>query len=424
MASLADISMHGRSSIDLAASAIAAILGLSSIMMFYHGYSGFPEIAMPAGAGLLLASLVIGAQGYRRKRTDKKYEDDAGTVMRAIADTLPDAVIVRDLDGEVVFANAAARRASVDGAWASVVANTRGGDNHRLLHGSDVNAVQMQPAGTDASAAGIQMPWRDMAGRLLGWIEIGTKPQRAVPAMAEFHRTDLKAADLEALVAERTTQVRELMAHLEASREEERRAIAQKLHGELGGSLTALSMHLAMLSQSLPGDVVVRERIKQMKELLNSAAATTRNIQSALLPDKLELFGLQAAVEELAAQMSDDTGIACELHFPEMTGSSSAVSEMALYRMLEEALRNITRHAYATEVCISLEEAEDSLSLCVRDNGVGFSPADLPHGAHGLCRMRERVVYLGGSLMVHSAPGQGTTVEITLPKQARQAQAN
>lgn len=408
MASLADIRVHSRSSIDLAASAIAAILALSGLMMFYHGYAGFPELALPAGAGLLLASLVIGAQGYRRKRTEKKYDDDAGAMIRAIADTLPEAVIVRDLNGGVVFANTAARRLGADELAAGALANPD----------AKQNALQTKNAGSDPAAAYTRMPWRDMTGKLLGWIEINMLSQQAPPATPVTSQEEGDTANLEAMVLQRTAQVREMMAQLETSREEERKAIARKLHGELGGSLTALSMHLAMLSKSLPGDMVLRERVKQMKDLLNSAAATTRHIQSALLPDKLELFGLQAAVEDLAAQMSDATGIACELDFPEKSLSYPSAIEMALYRMVEEALRNVTRHAYATHVCVSLEEDEDGLGLCIRDNGVGFVPAELPPKAQGLCRMRERVVYMGGSLLVQSTPGQGTSVHITLPKQA------
>lgn len=381
MATLADIRIPGRSSIDMAAWAIAAILGLSGLMMFYHGYAGFPELALPAGAGLLLAAGVVGAQGYRRKREATQYEDDAGLMMiRAIADTLPDAVVVKNLQGEAVFANTVARR-----------------------------------QGSPASET--KLPWRDINGKLLGWMEIAAVAEEAAPSPVTLPQNEI-----DTLVAQRTAKVRSLLAHIEASREEEKKVIAHKLHGELGASIMALSLHLAMLSKHLPNDLVFRERMRQMKDLLNSAAATTRSIQSALRPDKLDLFGLKAAIEDLAQQMSDSTGIACELHFLEQAVSRSAPVEIALYRMLEEALHNVTRHAYATQVDITLEEKADTLGLCIRDNGVGFSPADVQPGAHGLCRMKERANHLGGSLLIHSSPGQGTTIHITLPTQQEPAE--
>lgn len=405
MALLADIRLPSRSSIDMAASAIAAILGLSGLLMFYHGYAGFPELALPAGAGLVLAALVVGAQGYRRTQARHLEDVDEGiAMMRAIADALPDAVTVKNLKGELVFANAAAR------SKISVLAPSRSSSAVCAEGpGRSSETAPMEQAGTEK-----RLPWRDRHGQLLGWMEICSASQVAASMPALVPQVGIEAA-----VEQRTAQVRELLADMETSREDERKALARRVHGDLGSSLTALSMHLAILSRHLPDDEVFRERMKQMKDLLNAAAKTTRGIQSTLRPDKLDLFGLKVAVEDLADQLSDSTGIACELHFPDEPVTYSARLEIAFYRMLEEALRNITSHAYATQVDITLDDDADYVSLCIRDNGVGFSPADVPAGAHGLCRIRERAAYLGGSLSIHSSPGLGTTLCIRLPRQLR-----
>ncbi len=232
----------------------------------------------------------------------------------------------------------------------------------------------------------------------------------------------LLEARVENLVAQRTAQARELIAYMEACREQEKKALARKLHGDLGSSLTAMSLHLAMLSRQLPDTPAVQHRIKEIKALLASAADVSRQIQAGLRPEKLELFGLKAAIEELADSVSQSSGIAVALQLPPQEMSFSSSLEIALYRMLELVLGNVAQHAYATRVDIVMEETAGRVTLQVIDNGVGFDLRETQAGAYGLHSLRERARYLGGQAEIQAAPGKGTKVSISLPL-ARQPDA-
>jgi signal transduction histidine kinase len=404
VASIAEQRVHSRSSIDMAASAVAVILGFSGLLVFYYGYGEFTDIALPAATVMLLAALAIGVQGYRRSKEENR---DTGMMMRAIAESLPHPVVVRNAEGGILFSNAAARN---------------------MLHRSHAAASMppgfspcqlesdaIEPASEVASSSPVvpvmkRLPWRSSKGGLLGWIEMPAGAEGALSLAPAFSEQEL-----EALVVQRTAEVRELMAHIESCREEERKAIARRLHGDLGSALTALSMHLAILSRQVPDQLALHARLQQMKEMLSAAHDTARRIQSGLRPDKLDLFGMKSAVEDLADSLSQSTGIACTLHFPENMPAYPSHLEITLYRMLEEALQNITQHAYATQVDISLQEEGGCLALSVRDNGVGFSLHDLPANAHGLRSLREKAAYLGGRAVIQSAPGEGACISFMLP---------
>lgn len=376
MASLAEHRMHGRDGMDRGASFITFMLGLSALLMLYQAYADLSSLNVAAGAFMLAAALTMGWQSHRRSR---KACADTAAMMRAIAEALPQAVTIRNVSGELLFANSAAQ-------------NTN--DRHA------------------ATATAKRFPWRAADGRLLGWVEVN-----AEAGSCADYVSGLSERDVERLVAQRTTQVRELIAHVETCREEEKKALARKVHGELGSSLTAISIHLAILSRELPETPALHERIKEMKALLGSAAEVTRQIQSGLRPDKLELFGLNTAIEELADSVSQSSGIAFKLDLPEESPSYPSHLEIAAYRMLEQVLDNVTQHAYATRVNIALQEKDGQLKIVVSDNGVGFDPHETPSGAYGLCSLRERAAYLGGHAEILSAPGKGTQVSISLPAQ-------
>lgn len=388
----------------MAASIVAVLLGFGGILVFYYAYTGFFAIALPAAIVMLIAALVLGVQGYRRHREESK---DTGVMMHAITEALPHPVIVRNVEGDVIFSNAAAR-ALLQPHDASL---REPQDLPSCLTTPAMLAAQGETVSSvPAGPAMRRLPWRSSKGQLLGWVEMPASVEEnlsSTPVMSE--------SELENLVAQRTAEVRDLVAHIESCREEEKKAIARKLHGELGSSLTALSMHLAILSRQIPDQPSVHTRLQQMKELLSAAHATARRIQSGLRPDKLDLFGMRAAVEDLADSLSQSTGIACTLHFPENMPTYPAHLEITLYRMLEEVLRNVTQHAYATQVDISFEEESDCLTLSVRDNGVGFSLDDLPADAHGLRSLREKAAYLGGRAVIQSAPGEGSRISFILP---------
>jgi signal transduction histidine kinase len=209
--------------------------------------------------------------------------------------------------------------------------------------------------------------------------------------------------------------LRRLSASVVEAREEERRRIARELHDELGQRLTALKMELSSLSPAPPRTAEER-RIPDMLEMIDDTVAAVRRIAADLRPLMLDDLGLNAAIEWLARDAAHrmDIGITVQLGDEDPpVGERAAI---ALYRIVQEALTNVARHAHATEVQIEMHEDGTDLVLSVRDNGVGFPDRSMRHeGRFGLLGIRERAYMLGGRLEVDNPPGGGGRITVRLP---------
>ena len=224
--------------------------------------------------------------------------------------------------------------------------------------------------------------------------------------------------DREAQHAARAAELTELMGHLITCWDEERRQLARRLHDSLGSSMTALTMHLALLAQQL-AEQPQRDRAAQMKQLLGNIIETNRKMQLALWNDKLEFLGPKAAIAELVSEWGREHGVKARTSLPDEDPAYSRAEGVALLRCAEEGLRNVATHAQATEVDVILDDDGDQAMLTVRDNGVG--PGDgVRRGSincHGLRLLRERAGLLGGTLMLGSGPdGTGTALTLVLPR--------
>jgi PAS domain S-box-containing protein len=208
---------------------------------------------------------------------------------------------------------------------------------------------------------------------------------------------------------------RNLTARLLSVREEERTRIAREIHDELGQSLTAVKMDLAWLAGRLPRrSPVLLAKIRSTLELADNLIQSVRRISTALRPGILDL-GLAAAVEWQTKEFQARTGIRCHLHLTAEEVVAPTTST-ALFRILQETLTNVARHAAATRAEVILQQERDHLVLAIRDNGRGFDQSDPTlAGALGLVGMRERAAMLGGWLSVSSAPGKGTSVIARVP---------
>lgn len=225
--------------------------------------------------------------------------------------------------------------------------------------------------------------------------------------------------DLERLVAERTAALTELVTHLMNCWDDERRLLARQLHDSLGSSMTALTMHLGLLSKSLT-DGKALDRAQQMKTLLNGIIETNRQVQLNLWNDKLEFLGIKAALSELVAEFGQEHGIQARVSLPDDDDAYPRSQGVALLRCAEEGLRNALEHAKATAVEVILDDDGEQLMLTVRDNGVGLArpaPAESLH-CHGLRLLRERARALGGSVALGRVDGGGTALTMILPRHA------
>ncbi|MBC7499589.1 MAG: PAS domain S-box protein, partial [Herminiimonas sp.] len=146
-------------------------------------------------------------------------------------------------------------------------------------------------------------------------------------------------------------------------------------------------------------------------------ADSTRRIQNNLRPDKLDVFGIKAAISEQAYEFEKSTGVPCKANLPDESLSYDPRLNIALFRMVQETLSNVARHAGATAVTIVLDDNEDEVMLTVRDDGVGIAADRLGDtSVHGLRGLRERANYLGGMVKISDAGARGTTVTMTFPK--------
>ncbi len=222
-------------------------------------------------------------------------------------------------------------------------------------------------------------------------------------------------------------QMRQLALHLQSVREAERTAIAREIHDELGQLLTGLKFDLTRLkitlaeSRTRPKRRASDAAIADMVQLVDMSLACVRRIATELRPPALDELGLVAALEWQVREFTDRTGICCVIQVPSPVSDLSPELSTALFRIFQEALTNIARHAHATNVEVTLTEDGGVLRLVVRDNGAGITASQLAGSRSlGILGMRERALLFGGSLQIDGIPGQGTTVVAEIPRKRPQ----
>ncbi len=225
---------------------------------------------------------------------------------------------------------------------------------------------------------------------------------------------------LEIEVRRRTAELTELTHHLQTAREDERHRLARNLHDELGALLTSAKLDAARIRSRLGGTAPeALERLAHLVETLNASIALGRSIIEDLRPSTLGNLGLVATLEILAREFAERSGAEVECALQPVALDPTA--ELMVYRLVQEAITNISKHAKARHVWLALASRDGQVEISVRDDGVGFDTAVPPHSAYGLVGMRFRVEAEGGRLSVVSAPGQGTKLTVTLPESPRPA---
>jgi len=212
-------------------------------------------------------------------------------------------------------------------------------------------------------------------------------------------------------------ELRELGSAANTAREEEKSRIARELHDELAQSLTALQMDVAWCKEKIPeGQSATIARLAKMEEVLDQTVAATRRIASDLRPLMLDDLGLVPAVEWLTETFSERTRIPCELAVDDAELDLPGAQATAVFRIVQESLANVGKHARASRVKVAIERKGADLALSIRDDGAGFSlEAPRKPNSYGLLGLRERASLLGGDITITSAPGEGTHVEVRLP---------
>jgi signal transduction histidine kinase len=212
-------------------------------------------------------------------------------------------------------------------------------------------------------------------------------------------------------------QLRSLAARLQSIREEERSKIAREVHDVLGQALTGIKMDATWIQTRLEeNQTKLVARTKSMLALIDSTVQMVRRIATELRPGLLDNLGLVAAIEWQAGEFQARTGIMCRINANLRDATIASDAATAVFRIFQETLTNVARHAQATAVSVDLGEQEGRIILQVTDNGRGIDLVEVMQSKSvGLLGMRERAAILGGELAISGAPGQGTTVVLSLP---------
>jgi PAS domain S-box-containing protein len=212
-------------------------------------------------------------------------------------------------------------------------------------------------------------------------------------------------------------QLRALAARLQSVREEERTYIAREIHDELGQACTAIKMDLALISRKLTKrQTKLQAKVESSIQLVDSTIVTLRKIASELRPRTLDDLGLPAALEAQAQEFEGRTGIHCSVILPPEPLALDTDRSTAIFRIFQESLTNVARHAHATRVEARLHREEDCIVFEIFDNGTGFDPElAKERKSLGLIGMQERAHLLNGELKAEGVPGRGTTIRLTVP---------
>ena len=264
-------------------------------------------------------------------------------------------------------------------------------------------------------------PLRDSSGKIIAVIEMVRDVTERKRAEEVLRRS---RDELEILVRERTAeltrmndQLRNLSVHLQKAREDERTRISHEVHDELGQSLTALKLDLSFLRKRLPkGQRSVIEKAVSMADLVEATIQSVKRISTDLRPGMLDHLGITAAIEWQSEEFAKRTGISCRIASEPEEISLDKDRTTTVFRIFQEILTNVARHAKATKVTVLLRVQSDGLMLEVMDNGKGITESQVSDPKSlGLIGIRERVNDWGGSLAISGSRNKGTTVTVRIP---------
>lgn len=259
-------------------------------------------------------------------------------------------------------------------------------------------------------------------GKICGAVVLFSDISQRRQEERQLHRTN---RELELRVIERTAelsgalaQMRELSAYANSAREEERRRIAREIHDELGSLLVALKLDVNWMEKRVVDRAEVAGKCRTMNRLIESAVENVGRMITDLRPSILDHQGLIAALEWQLQEFIETTEMACEssIEVADDIRAPDGNLATAIFRIFQEMLSNVARHAQASALQIRIHLNENALSMEVQDNGVGAQPFDLDNSrSYGVMGMRERAMHFGGSLEIISAPGQGTLARLHIP---------
>ena len=243
---------------------------------------------------------------------------------------------------------------------------------------------------------------------------------RILVSMAEKVSIALSSGELYENLLKREKELELLSGARVQAQEEERRRISREIHDGLGQLLTAIKLNLEILEDSLPAHDEARSRVGESKQLLDNVLKEAREISYNLMPSVLDDFGLGPGLQSLCEQFSKRASLKISFHEHGLKERLTPDVEIGLYRIVQEALNNVVKHAEAKEVEVQIVRHKNRLRVTIEDDGIGISGGlptqkDVESGGTGLVSMRERASSFGGTFLIDSSPGKGTMINVEIP---------
>jgi len=354
------------------------------------------------------------AESRRERRRAERALGDSLERMTALVNASPLAIVALDLAGAVTLWNPAAERmfgwpaAQVRGRPLPDFGEHREGDDQRILErvlAGDTAEVETRRHRADGTLLEVSVSaaaLHEDKGQVIGCIVM----------IADI--SDRKRSERE--LHESREELRALSAHMDKAIESERTRIARELHDQVGGTLTALRSELDVLRERVGADADVARRIASMDRLVDTAVSASISVSHALRPSMLD-YGIFPALEWQASEFAERSGIGCRLSCNEEELTLDIEQSTALFRICQEALTNVAKHAAAQSVVIELFATGAAVTLEVRDDGCGLAQRALEKSdSFGVRGMLERVRALGGWLDISGQAGRGTTLMLSIPR--------
>jgi PAS domain S-box-containing protein len=281
--------------------------------------------------------------------------------------------------------------------WEQARARALAGDTVRV-----VGEFVIAATGRSGWISTVFSPLRDGQGQIIGLLAI--------------KRDVTKQRRVQQELRERTEQLSKLNARLQQIREEEGTRIAREIHDQVGQALTALNLEITSIRNQMPPEFEpFKNRLRTAMQSVDEAIRNVQKISRELRPPALDVLGLAATVEGEVLAFKSRTGIDCRFQSTPAHLNVPKPASVAIFRIVQECLTNVARHAEASCVNISLARENGIVRLSVRDNGKGFSIRESLNESLGVIGMRERALNLGGQFSIESAPDGGTTVAVEVP---------
>jgi PAS domain S-box-containing protein len=372
--------------------------------------------AIETPEGPLASAFIRDITDRRALETERRKSEEP---FETVIECAPDAVVIVDANGRIVLVNAQTEelfgydRAELVGEPIEVLLPERLHARHTGHRDAYLADPHTRPMGAGLELAGRRKDGSEFPVDIsLSGIE--TAGGRLAAAFVRDITERKARADLDRVIAER----RAVVAHLVSAGEEERRRIAADIHDDSIQVMSAAGMRLQILRRSMD-DPQQLERLGELEHAIQLSISRLRHLIFELRLPALDGEGLAAALNAYLDVVDEMTGTSCRLDNRLVVEPSKAI-RVILYRIAQEVLTNVRKHAQAATATVELEARDDGFYVRIRDDGVGFAPesAALRPGHLGLAATRERAELAGGWLRIESAPGEGTTVEFWIPDQA------